>query len=172
MRRATRRRPASEPSPSAPAGPPPGWTPPPPPTGAAGAPVVRRRGKTWLVVLISVVAVVFVAGILGTVLFFDRSYPPYEAARDFVDRIERREFVAADAQLCSAERGGGTIERFRTAIDLADASDLSPNPLSVDRDGDRATVDFRVNYRNRDDRSYELRLVRENGDWKPCPFRG
>jgi hypothetical protein len=48
---------------------------------------------------------------------------------------------------------------------------VSVNPFGVDRDGDRATVDYTVSEERGSDSfdTYELTLRNEGGDWKPCP---
>jgi hypothetical protein len=158
------------PPPAPPMAPPPGWESTPPPTTAAGAPVARRRGKTWLVVLISVLAVVVVAAIVGTVLFFDRTYPPYEAARDFIEDVDDGNFTSAFDRLCDADKSDLSQERLRSLFSgiLQGSDGLTTNPLSVDRDGDVATVDFTVSF-NDDDDTYELPMREEDGEWRPCP---
>jgi hypothetical protein len=159
------------PPPAPPSGPPPGWTAPPAPGAAAGAPVERRRGRTWLVLLIVIVGLVFTAGILGTVLFVDRSLPPYEAASDFIDDIDDRDFTAAFDRLCAADTES-QVETLRSLFSgiLQGSDKLTTNPLSVDRTDDRATVDFTVSYGDGDDdRTYELHVREEDGEWRPCP---
>ncbi len=44
------------------------------------------------------------------------------------------------------------------------------NPLTVDRDGSRATVEYTVSAdRSNQSRTYELPLREEHGDWLACP---
>ena len=95
------------PAPGAPAAPPaasPAAAPPPPPppsaawaqpvpAGAAGAPTgATRRRRPWLVVLISVLAVILVSVVIGTVFFVQHTLPPFNAANDFVNDLADGEF--------------------------------------------------------------------------------
>ena len=73
------------------------------------------------------------------------------------------------AQLCNrlaTNDDGGGFETF--AARVARADNVSVNLLSVDRHGSEATVDFSTT--SGDDRSvkYTLRLLHEDGDWRPC----
>jgi hypothetical protein len=54
---------------------------------------------------------------------------------------------------------------------------VAVNPFGVDRDGDAATVDYTVSSddtpdNDDDSKTFELRVVNEDGDWKPCPNAG
>lgn len=169
----------SSPPPAPPASPPPGWGQPPgwsqapPPYAAAGAPVVQRRGKRWLVVLLAVLGVIIVVGVVGTVLFVDRTYPVVDTADDFLREIQFGSTEAATERLCAANRTGDS----ETAIEvvqatLRDSDSYTVNFLSVDRDGHRASIDFTVDYAFRDERSYRLDLRLEGSDWKVCPLPG
>jgi hypothetical protein len=123
--------------------------------------------------MIGVLTLIILSIIAGTVIFFQRSYPPYDAANKFIERIDDRNFDAAYRQLCAADKGDtiGSAERLRGLFSnlLQGSRGLTTNPLSVDRDGNRAKVDFSVDYGGRDDKQYTLFMREENGDWKPCP---
>ena len=48
---------------------------------------------------------------------------------------------------------------------------MSVNPFGVDRNGDRATVDYTLSPDSDSGTgdTYELTLRKEGGDWRPCP---
>jgi hypothetical protein len=164
--------------------PPPGETPsaawqavptaPGPVSGAPPAGVPRRGRKRWLVVLIAVLSVTVLMVIVGSILFADRSLPPYNAARDFINDVYNGHGNAATARLCGADS-----ERSERAISLVKFSFESTtnkpfvNPLSVDRTGNGATVEYTVDRRGTaSSLSYELPLRQEGGDWLACPLSG
>jgi uncharacterized membrane protein len=163
----------------APAAPPPSaaWQAPPAPPappapGAPGPPASVRRSRAWLWILAVVLGVTVVAGAAGTVLFVDRSLPPFDAASDWVQAMEHDHFNEAYDMLCSADKQLDDAEGFRSAFrSLFDSSrNATTSALTVDRDGDRATVEFTVNGSGTgDDRTFELPLREEGGDWHACP---
>jgi len=171
---------------SVPAAPPsaPATSPPPPapapaapiPASAAGTPgaSVKRR-KTWLVVLLSVIGLGVVVAIAGTVLFIDRTVPPFDAANDFLDDLADRRVDQAADQLCASDRESPEQAIGEVTRRFPGGDQLFVNPLGVDRDGDRAWVEFTITARSDDDdddRSYRLPLRQEDGDWRPCPGDG
>jgi len=143
-------------------------------SSAPAAPPAKRR-KTWLIVLLSVIGLGIVVAIAGTVLFVDRTLPPFDAANAFLDDLADSRVDQAADQLCSSDR-----ERPEEAISqvtrrFPGGDELFVNPLGVDRDGSRAWVEFTITARNGDDdhdRSYRLPLRQEDGDWRPCPGDG
>jgi hypothetical protein len=121
------------------------------------------------VVLVAAMAAILVVTIAGTVLFFTQTYPPLSAAHDFTDEIRDGDFDDAFEQVCTPLRTPALRDDFdQLARRLSRADDVSIDIFSVDRDGDRATVDFDATY---GDDTFEatLPLVREAGDWRPCP---
>lgn len=165
---------------AAPATPPPPPQPPPPsaplPPPAPGAPVgppVKRR-KTWLVVLLSVIGLGIVVAIAGTVLFVDRTLPPLDAANDFLDDLADSRVDRAAEQLCSPDREDAEDAIGEVTGRFPGGDELFVNPLGVDRDGNRAWVEFTITdgNDNDDDRTYRLPLRQEDGEWRPCPGDG
>jgi hypothetical protein len=144
-----------------------GWTAGPP--GSAGV----RRPRRWIAVLVTVLVVVAMAGIAGTALFFSRSWPPFRATLDFTSDLEDGRYHAAFSQICARDRARISASQFTVEVRGLLGSrvrSISPNPLSVDRSGDTATVEFTVEHRRGHDPTYELPLVQERGDWHPCSF--
>lgn len=146
---------------------------PPPPPQATGTVAPPRRRRSWIVVLVSVlVAILAVIGV-GTALFVANTLPPFSAADEFMEDLADARFDAAAAQLCAAD-----LERPEAAISSVTrhffgGRRLSVNPFTVDREGDRATVEYTVRPRSGgDDRIYDLPMREERGEWKPCPGAG
>ena len=177
-----------------PAAPPPGTTSPgaPPPPGVAaptGAPPFatpsparpspawtpsgpKPRSLRWVVVLVAALALTVGAAIAGTVLFVDRTLPPYNAAHEFVRDVIHGRTSAAAARLCAADRehSQDAIDTVRSSFGF-DATTITVNVLAVDRDGDRATVDYDVDIPH-DPTTYHLQMRQEGGAWKACPGSG
>jgi hypothetical protein len=164
------------------AAPPPGAapTPPPPPAPPAAptapaAPPTKRR-KTWLVALLAVVGVGIVVAIAGTVLFVDRTLPPFDAANEFLDDLADSDVDRAAAQLCSSDREDAEDAIGEVTSKFPGGDELYVNLLGVDREGDRAWVEFTIKVGDDDDadndRSYRLPIRQEDGEWRPCPGDG
>ncbi len=155
----------------APTSPSEGWTVP-SPEAAAGAPR-KRRGHGWLVLLLVVIGLIVTMGIAGTILFVDRTLPPYRAANDFVGNVMHDQPAAAAHNLCSADAASpeATIRRVRRIVSRHGTfHTMSVNPLGVDRTGDEAKVDFTVSYEHGvSSQTYSLAVIKEDGDWKACP---
>jgi hypothetical protein len=136
---------------------------------------VKRR-KTWLVVLLSVIGLGVVVAIAGTVLFVDRTLPPFDAANDFLDDLADSRVDRAAAQLCSSDREDAEDAIGEVTRRFPGGDELFVNPLGVDREGSRAWVEFTITVGDDDDsdddRSYRLPLRQENGEWRPCPGDG
>lgn len=153
--------------------------PPPPPApaptpGHQMAPQPRpRRRRTWVVVLVAVmVAILAVAG-AGTALFISNTLPAFSAADDFMEDLVEARFDAAADQLCTSASGRAEAAILSVTENFIGGENLSVNPFTVDRDGDRATVEYTVRPRGGgEDDIYVLPLRRERGDWRPCPAAG
>lgn len=158
-----------------PAAPPPMSPPPstpPPPWTATGPPAVARSRKTWIVVLVTAFAVIFVAVVAGTILFVDRTLPPLNAANDFLNDIIDGHQQAAQARLCAADRDGaeGAIANVVQTFGTRRAK-VSINPLTIDRSGDHATVEYTVDANGKAfDHTFHIEMREENGEWKACPL--
>lgn len=124
--------------------------------------------------LIAVLGVVLLSAVVGTVFFVSNTLPPYDAANDFVNDLADGRFRAAAAQLCSADQRDSDSALSVVTRHFPGNDRISVNPFGVDRDGDRATVDYTVSReRGRDSvDTFELPLRHEDGDWKPCPGDG
>jgi hypothetical protein len=118
-----------------------------------------------------VLAVFLVSVVLGTVFFVSSTLPPYDAANDFMNDLADQRYRAAASQLCAADRSDSDRAISVVTRHFPGNDRVSVNPLGVDRDGDRATVDYTVSRDNGSDSvdTYELTLREEGGDWKPCP---
>ena len=106
--------------PAAPASPAPGEQsqppPPPPPEQTASAAwqaapaaprppgPARRGGRKWLVVLVALLSVTVIMVIVGSVLFANRTLPPYHGAHDFLSDVIHGRASEAGARLCAADR--------------------------------------------------------------------
>jgi hypothetical protein len=146
--------------------------PPPPPTGTFTAPPRRRR--RWLVVFLVIMGLIVLIVIAGGVLFATRTLPPYNAASDFVDDLADNKFSAAADQLCDADQDDADAAISSVTRHFVGRDNVVVNPLTVDRDGDIAWVDYTVSNddtpENEDDtKTFQLVVVEEDGDWKPCP---
>lgn len=131
-------------------------------------PGTRPRWR-WVVVLVAVLTCILLVTIAGTVLFFTQTYPPLSATHDFTDDIRDGDFDDAFEELCVAVRRPELRDDFdQFARRLYRADKVSIDPFSVDRDGNRATVDFDATYGD-DTFDATLSLVRERGEWRPCP---
>jgi hypothetical protein len=123
-------------------------------------------------VIIGVIVLLWVA---GGALFASRTLPPYRAANDFVDDLADTKLSAAAAQLCDADQDDPQAAISTVTRHFAGRDNVAVNPFGVDRDGDTATVDYTVSSDSDsgdDDETFELRVVEEDGDWKPCPNAG
>ena len=164
------------PPPSLPAG----WSsggPPPsaPVTAEAYAPASPPSAprKRWIVVLIGTMVLIVGIAIAGTVLFVDNTWPPLDTAYAFTNDLQDGDVDDAYANLCDRLRGPGGRGDFGDFADdfLDGLLTISVNPFGVDRDGDRASVDFTANYRGSRHVDLELTLVHERGDWRVCDVR-
>ncbi len=150
-------------------------TPAPPPPATAPVPTgPPRRRRRWLPVFLVIIGLVVVLWIVGGVLFATRTLPPYQAADDFLDDVRSGRVTAAAAQLCDADSDDPDAAIETITRNFPGNDTIGVNPFGVDRDGDVATVDYTLSNEdtpdNDDDRkTYELRVVLEDGDWKPCP---
>jgi hypothetical protein len=129
--------------------------------------------KRWIVVLVAALVLTVGIGVAGTVLFFTNTWPPFETASDFTGDLEDGDVNDAYAQLCSRLRGPEGRDSFEAFADdfLDGLLTISVNPFGVDRDGNRASVDFTANYRGNRHADLELALVHERGDWRVCDIR-
>jgi hypothetical protein len=112
-----------------------------------------------------------VAVVLGTVFFVSSTLPPYDAANDFVNDLADGRYSAAADQLCNSDRNDSDRALSVVTRHFPGNDRISVNPFGVDRDGDRATVDYTVSRERGSDSvdTYELPLREEGGDWRPCP---
>lgn len=161
------------PDPSAPGYAAPTPPPPAPPGGFAPAPPARTK-RRWLPVFLVLMGVIVLIIVAGGVLFVTRTLPPYQAANDFVDDLADNKFQAAADQLCAADQDDPDAAISTVTRNFVGRDNVAVNPFGVDRSGDTATVDYTVSNDdtpdNADDsKTYELRVVNEDGDWKPCP---
>jgi hypothetical protein len=142
-----------------------GWTP------GWGPTLPPRRSRRWVVVLVAVLSLALAAAIAGTVLFVDSTLPPYNAAHDFIDDVFHGRTSSASARLCAhdRERARGALYRVRSTFGFGTTP--SVNVFSVDRDGNRATVDYSVDT-SPHVTTYTLEMRREGGSWKACPGAG
>ena len=157
-----------------PAGTPAAAPPPPPPGTVASA---SRRRRRWLPVFLVIIGAIVLIVIAGGALFVTRTLPPYQAANDFVDDLADNKFQEAASQLCDADSDDPDAAITSVTRHFVGRDNVAVNPFGVDRDGDAATVDYTVSNDdtsdNDDDRlTFELRVVDEDGDWKPCPNAG
>ena len=165
--------PAATPPPSAPPPPSAAWAQPPAGPPASGAPPRKRRG--WIIALVAGLGVIVLAGVLGTVFFVSNTLPPYNAANDFIDDIRQGRFDAAADQLCRADQDNTDDALSVVTRTFPGHDEIAVNPLSVDVDGDTATVEFTVTADKEDTGdgdTFELALRKEGDDWKPCPGAG
>lgn len=124
-------------------------------------------------VLVSVlVAILAVLG-FGTALFVANTLPPYSAAGDFIEDLVDGKFPSAGDRLCRSARGRTDAAIASVLQNFGGGRSVSVNPLTVDREGDRATVEYGIRPRDGgEDRVYALPMRNEAGDWKPCPGAG
>jgi hypothetical protein len=129
--------------------------------------------KRWIVVLVAALVLTIAIAVAGTVLFATNTWPPLNTAFDFTDDLEDGDVDGAYAQLCDRLRTPAGRDEFEDfANEFVDGLfTVSVNPFGVDRDGDRASVDFTANYRNNRHIDFELALVHERGDWRVCDVR-
>ena len=147
------------------------WAQPGPLPGAAGAGRPPRRRRAWLFVLIGALVAIFAATGVGTALFVSNTLPPYDAANDFVNDLADGRPTAAAARLCRADRAHSDRALSTVTRHFPGNDRISVNPFSVDRDAERATVEYTVSERGGGaSHTYELPLVEERGDWRPCPI--
>jgi hypothetical protein len=127
--------------------------------------------KRWIVVLVGVLVLILGIAVSGTVLFATNTLPPLDAASDFANDLEVGRFQSAYAQTC---------DRLQAVIEPDDLASLNDdryrvnyvvNPLSVDRNGNRAHVDITAQGYGARDLKYTLYLVHEDGDWRVCDVR-
>jgi len=148
------------------------WSAPPapaPPAGPTSAP-----SRRWLWVLLSVCGLILVIAIAGTVLFVTRTLPPYNGAHDFVSDVIHNRPNAAAAKLCDEDRGDAesALRAIRQKLGFQSGS-VSVNPFTVEREGDRATVEYSIDYTHSDrNPTFDLHMRLEHGDWLACPLSG
>ena len=152
---------------------------PPPPSAAVAteahstiAPPAAPR-KRWIVVLVAALVLTLGIAVAGTVLFATNTWPPLSTAFDFTNDLEDGDVDGAYAQLCDRLRTPAGRDDFDEFADefLDGLVSVSVNPFGVDRDDDRASVDFTTSYRGDRHIDLELALVNERGDWRVCDVR-
>jgi hypothetical protein len=113
--------------------------------------------------------IVLTAG-LGTVFFVTATLPPFSAANDFVNDLANAKFRSAARQLCAADKDNADRALSIVTRHFPGNDQVTVNPLTVDRDGSRATVEYTVSAdRSNRDHTYELPVREEHGDWLACP---
>jgi hypothetical protein len=148
----------------------------PPPSTPAASPARVYTGpaprKRWIVVLVALLSATLVFGAAGTALFFENTWPPLDASYEYFDDLRVGNVDGAFAQLCSVQRQTGR-EYFATFINnvLPGLERFEVDAFSVDRDGDRASIDATAHRLGADnDLNVKLLLVRERGEWRPCAW--
>jgi hypothetical protein len=131
----------------------------------------RRR---WIWVLVASVVAVIGLYALDSVLFTQKVKPPIDATNAFVHDLRYHEYASAQRRLCASDRRNVSEETLARALGsdpiLGTFTGYSVNPFGVHFHGDRVRVDFTVNYGNKRTRDQTLRLVKEDGNWRPCEF--
>jgi hypothetical protein len=162
------------PPPGMPASPPPGTASPGAPSFATPAPgwattTTKPRSRRWIVVLVAALGLVVAAAVAGTLLFVDRTLPPYNAAHDFIHDVIRGNTSAAAARLCADDREDvqGAISSVTDHFTFG-GSTVAVNVLTVDRDGNRANVDVDITNSSHSS-TFTLAMRQEGGTWKACP---
>jgi hypothetical protein len=123
-----------------------------------------------LFVLIGALVAIVAAAVIGTVLFVDNTLPPLDSANDFLNDLADARFQSAVDRLCVADRATPQDALTSVTRHFPGHNRVSVNPLDVDRDGDYATVGYTVSARaSGPSDSYELPMVYEGGEWRPCP---
>jgi hypothetical protein len=136
------------------------------PTGDPGTRPRRRRRWPW--VLGGLLATIVVLTVTGIVLFVQKIKPPIDATNDFLAALDTREFDDAYSQMCDRARRELTPDDLQSLyFGPENIAGYEVNPFDVDIDGSRATVGFDTDVLD-DDQKFELRLRKENGDWRPC----
>jgi len=156
---------------SSPVGPPPSTAVEHPTASTIAHPPAPR--KRWLVVLIGVLALIVGIGAAGTVLFATNTLPPLRTAYDFTDDLEDGDVPGAYANLCERLKGSdgrSDFEDFAAEIRRG-LVHFKVNPFGVDRNGNRASVDFTAVYTGDRRTDLELVLAHERDDWRVCDVR-
>lgn len=123
--------------------------------------------------LAALLGVGILAAIAGTVLFVDRTVPPYDAAKDFLHDLGEGRRSKAVSQLCSADRESSEAAISEVTQTFQNGRRILVNPLTVDRTDDRATVEYSIEVRGDDENpEFELLMREENGTWRACPLSG
>jgi hypothetical protein len=146
-----------------------------PGTSSGTAPVVPgatppRKRRGWLIALVSVLGVIVLTAGLGTVFFVTATLPPLSASNDFLNDLAGANFRSAASQLCAADQDNADRALSIVTRHFPGNDQVAVNPLTVDRDDNRATVEYTVSAdRSNRDHTYELPLREEHGDWLACP---
>jgi len=168
--------PGPPPSGAAPSGPSPTGPPPSAPVSEVTPSALTRRHpprKRWIVVLVAAMVGILGIAIAGTVLFVTNTLPPLRATWDFTNDIQGGRYSSAFAQVCDRLHSEDRRSEFENFADLVNdnTDSISVNILSVDRNGNHATVEFTAHKPNERDLKVKLGIVHEDGDWKPCGAR-
>ena len=149
-----------------------GWALPTPPQAPVVPPRPRRRPWAWI--LGAMVAATLVLGISGGIVFAQNALPILRAANDYSDAIDNGRFAAAYAQSCRSIHDASAFAEFhddlktRLGYDQYRLNHAFVIFFDLDHNGHRATITIRATYDRRGDRDFTLRLVEEDGDWRPC----
>ena len=173
---------APAPAPGAPAPGAPAPAAPPAPTGSwalspasgVGVPGTRapRKRRGWIVALVLALGTIAAFGIAGTALFATRTLPPYQGAYDFLDDVTAGRERDAIERLCAADRDDPEAAFSELGRRIGFGTTVTVNFLGVDRDGERAIVEYQVDLPGSGTttgKSYDLPMREEGGDWKACP---
>ncbi|MCJ7438169.1 MAG: hypothetical protein MUP97_10450 [Acidimicrobiia bacterium] len=162
--------PAAPPAPAPPPAPTDSWAlAPAPGVGAPGTKAPRKR-RGWIAALVLALGTIAAFGIAGTALFATRTLPPYQGAYDFLDDVTAGREQDAIDRLCAADRDDPEAAFSELGRRIGFGTTLTVNFLSVDRDGDHATVEYQVDPPGTAAaKSYDLPMREEGGDWKACP---
>jgi hypothetical protein len=166
--------PPTQPGWNAPPGAPPAWNAPAPPgpSGPPGPPG-KRRGWAWLWALIVGLVVLTGVAVAGVVVAVSAYTKPADATNAYLRDVRDGQYAAAYAHLCSTTQSQTSLDEFRSqqqsnsAGDQIDTFDVYYSVIHGS--GNTATTRYTIQRFFTRER-WEVDLVKESGDWRPCTF--
>jgi hypothetical protein len=124
------------------------------------------------VLVLSLVAIVVLAGVTATIFGF-KLKPPLDAANDYMSALAHHDYDDAFAQLCPANRVDASPSSLARTLQndrlFRNLEDWDITPFDVNRDGSRASVEVDLRPDDSDEPDIlTIELEKVDGTWRPC----
>lgn len=121
--------------------------------------------------LLGVLGVVVVGLVVVAVLVVRTVKPPIDATNAMLRDVRDGRYAEAYEQACSRNQEDYTLEEFTEVFEttFADKGPIrSFDVYSGDVDGNRAVVEFTIDFGITGEEDFGIDVLEEDGDWRPC----